>query len=582
MAVSPNKIRSTTIATRLLILVLATTLPLLGFAGYLIYSHDAQNRESNELAALDVAHSVASATAEFMHGSKALTQQLVRRTSMRPDGGLACDAALGDFNDILPAFVNVVAIGGDGIVACTARPSAGEAFRRYHDDPWFKTAMGEPDHALSAPFVAQTNGRWISVYTAGIDGPGGRRAGVMALGIDLAAFSPVMRVSTSRGAVAGLIDERGTIVGRSVDPEKWIGQAFPVSVERVLSTGSSQSFRARGADGVERLHAFVQVPGERWIAFAALLPTPRGAEDTRTLRALCLAAILITAAAGAAALLLGRRIARSVRSMAVVARAAADGDRTMRAAVGGPREVREVALEFNHMIDVRDRSELELRELAQRFRGLSQRMIEVEATERRHINRELHDRVGQNLAVLNIGLHVMDESLGADSPDALKKRVRDAQALLQTTIVQVRDVMSDLRPAALDDYGLFAALRTYVEAFAARTGLPVTLKGEDISPRLPLATETAFFRIAQEALVNAAKHAAPAGIEVVLASTSEAVTLSVCDDGTGFEAARSRERPSWGLNTMSERADSVGASLRIDSRMKGGTRVVVELKRQSA
>jgi two-component system sensor histidine kinase UhpB len=99
---------------------------------------------------------------------------------------------------------------------------------------------------------------------------------------------------------------------------------------------------------------------------------------------------------------------------------------------------------------------------------------------------------------------------------------------------------------------------------------------------MPLATETAFFRIAQEALVNAAKHAAAAVIEVVLVSAPEAVTLSVSDDGAGFEAARSPERPSWGLNTMRERADSVGASLRIDSHIGGGTRVVVELKRESA
>ena len=149
---------------------------------------------------------------------------------------------------------------------------------------------------------------------------------------------------------------------------------------------------------------------------------------------------------------------------------------------------------------------------------------------------------------------------------------------------QVRDVMADLRPPALDDYGLLAALRTHADALSGRLGVPVVVTGQEPEPRLSPATETALFRIAQEALNNVSKHARASNVEIHLTAVNGRAELSVTDDGVGFDAppSSSPQRATWGLKTMRERAEAVGATLRIEPAPAGGTRVLVAVDRGAA
>jgi len=219
----------------------------------------------------------------------------------------------------------------------------------------------------------------------------------------------------------------------------------------------------------------------------------------------------------------------------------------------------------------------------ERLRAVSQRLMDVEEVQRRSINRELHDRIGQNLSALQLNLATLRVELEGGTTRAAGERLHDAQYLLEATSNQVRDVMADLRPAALDDFGLLAALRDHAAGVSARLGIAITVQGEDLEPRLPLATEMALFRIVQEALNNVALHARARKVEIVLAATPRAVRLSVADDGAGFDAANPPRRAAhYGIATMRERAEAVGARLRIVSRPGKGCRVEVELKRRVA
>lgn len=229
----------------------------------------------------------------------------------------------------------------------------------------------------------------------------------------------------------------------------------------------------------------------------------------------------------------------------------------------------------------KSRGEAELHKLVSRLRELSRRLLDVEEDERRRINREIHDRIGQNLSALHLALNTTRARLSADSLPAIRDQLDDASRLLGVTIAQVRDVMADLRPVALDDYGLFAALKSYAEPFSERVGVPVDVSGKDIVPRLPPAVETALFRIAQEALHNVAKHAHASEVSVMLDAHADRVLLAVSDDGIGFEPEGSgTPRASWGVTTMRERAEAIGAALRIDSAPGKGTRVSVEVARR--
>ncbi len=229
-------------------------------------------------------------------------------------------------------------------------------------------------------------------------------------------------------------------------------------------------------------------------------------------------------------------------------------------------------------VDITERKQAE-----ERLRELSRRLLEVEEIERRNINRELHDRIGQNLSALNLSLEIIRGQLLGNSLPAVRTRLDDAQVLLEATMKQVRNVMADLRPIALDDYGLIAALRTYAEPFSTRHGVPVTVSGKEPAPRLPSAAETALFRIAQEALTNVAKHARARSIEVRLVTDNGRVELTISDDGIGFDPGPAGpECASWGLRTMRERAAAVGARLRVESAPQCGTHVVVEVERETA
>ncbi|HEU0201308.1 MAG TPA: PAS domain S-box protein [Burkholderiaceae bacterium] len=233
-------------------------------------------------------------------------------------------------------------------------------------------------------------------------------------------------------------------------------------------------------------------------------------------------------------------------------------------------------------IDITERKVAEeaLRASAEELRDLSRRLMETEESERRAINRELHDRVGPNLSALSLALSVIQAQLGDDAQRAVGSRLQDAQQVLEETVRHVRDVMAELRPPALDEYGLAAALRTFAVPFAARFGVAVEVIDDGPEERLPLATETALFRIAQEALNNAAKHARAAAIEARLSASREFVELSVNDEGAGFTLpAAAPARATWGLTTMRERAAGINAELRIESAPGRGARVTVRVPR---
>ena len=148
--------------------------------------------------------------------------------------------------------------------------------------------------------------------------------------------------------------------------------------------------------------------------------------------------------------------------------------------------------------------------------------------------------------------------------------------LVEGTVETIRGVMTGLRPPALEEFGLEPALRTHASDVSQRTGLCVELHVEGEVPRLAAAVELALFRIAQEALTNAAKHSGSAAVRIRLAAHGARLRLSVEDDGKGFgerHPARAGRAGGWGLQEMRERAEAHGGSLRIDASPRGTSTV---------
>jgi signal transduction histidine kinase len=207
------------------------------------------------------------------------------------------------------------------------------------------------------------------------------------------------------------------------------------------------------------------------------------------------------------------------------------------------------------------------------------RLGTVEEDERRLLHRELHDRVGGNLSALRLELYVIDQLLERGDQAAAAEHLDSAGGVVKETIEMARDLMAELRPPALDEHGLLAALRTFARAQAERLGLPVEVHGTDLSRRPSPFVETALFRIVQEAVSNAAKHARATRIDVSVTEQENAVSLSVVDDGQGFDSsAAARTLPHWGLSNMRERAQAIGATLLVDTAVGKGTSITVQLE----
>jgi len=229
--------------------------------------------------------------------------------------------------------------------------------------------------------------------------------------------------------------------------------------------------------------------------------------------------------------------------------------------------------------DLRE-SEEGLRASAEQLQALSRRLVDVQESERRQFSRELHDRVGQNLTALSISVDILKTQLPGNGSEAFRSRLDDAAALLESTAGAIENVMSDLRPPMLDDYGLLPALQWYANEFSIRTGIKVKVDGDERIERLTQASEIALFRIMQEALNNVAKHAHARRVRITLEHAASEFIMSVSDDGVGFDAAPvsvSSRRPGLGMVTMRERTQAVGGRFEIGAASGRGTRVVVRI-----
>jgi signal transduction histidine kinase len=232
-------------------------------------------------------------------------------------------------------------------------------------------------------------------------------------------------------------------------------------------------------------------------------------------------------------------------------------------------------------IAARKRAEAEARIHAEQLEAISQRVVEIQETERRNLAAELHDRLGQDLAAINLNLHLVKDQLSAGSRTKVGQRLDDSIALVERTTEVVRDVAGALRPLALDDYGLAVTLRSYGEQFAARTGIGLTFAAQEPVPRLQQDAEMALFRIGQEALTNVLKHAKAAMVRMTLVVDAQSVSLTIADDGCGFDAQSAMDHRTRGLGLliMQERLRAVDGSLRIESKPGAGTSVVATVGR---
>jgi signal transduction histidine kinase len=217
----------------------------------------------------------------------------------------------------------------------------------------------------------------------------------------------------------------------------------------------------------------------------------------------------------------------------------------------------------------------EVKKAQDQLRRLSASIMASQEKERAAIARELHDELGQVLTALRMDSVWMAKRLDDRDPPAAR-RARDMCRLIDKNIEDVRGMAIRLRPGVLDDLGLVAALEWFTTDIERRSEILCAFDHQDIPP-IGEAVATAAYRIAQEALTNAVRHAGATKVAVTLEAARQRLQLTVKDDGRGFDLGAVSESEGIGLAGMRERANLVGGRLRVRSALGQGTEVRLEV-----
>jgi signal transduction histidine kinase len=223
----------------------------------------------------------------------------------------------------------------------------------------------------------------------------------------------------------------------------------------------------------------------------------------------------------------------------------------------------------------RQRAERAARESARDIRDLAGRLMTAEEDERRRIARELHDGVNQDLAALSIALSALQDGLPADTPVDRRESFVRLQGRAVELAEAIRQLSHELHPGILQYAGLGAALRSYCREFEREHGLGVECRATDDLGTIPPDVALCLYRVAQEALRNAGRHAKAKRVWVSVERTGTGLALIIRDDGRGFDLSEARSQGGLGLMSLDERVRLAGGRLTIDTEPQRGTKIRV-------
>ncbi|MEC2055466.1 sensor histidine kinase [Peribacillus psychrosaccharolyticus] len=214
---------------------------------------------------------------------------------------------------------------------------------------------------------------------------------------------------------------------------------------------------------------------------------------------------------------------------------------------------------------------------ARRKQDFGLKIIEAQEEERKKLSREIHDGPAQMLANVMMRSDLIDRIYRERSGEEALAEIRNLKVMVRNALYEVRRIIYDLRPMALDDLGLIPTLRKYLQTTEDyNTGVRLSFINIGEDKRLPSDMEVAFFRLVQESIQNALKHAKPQNIQVKLSIAAELVMVMIKDDGIGFDSSIQKEG-SFGLMGMRERVELLEGELTIDSHPGVGTLVCIQV-----
>jgi signal transduction histidine kinase len=563
MRLLPESIRG-----RVVMLAVAIGLPLIGVLVWGFAEEvNRQQVEARDLA-LRISRTIARDIEESNARAHILLEKIARRQRLKSPSAEDCEAMFA-IVDVFSQYPDLVLFDADARVVCSAQVAAA-------DVPYTTAAETVIVRAVQAnaigddkPLMIYALDRWIYVVFQPVI-RNGTRTGVLAL----MQYVDLSTDAYPAGTVITIADKDRRIVARSAEAEKYIGKVGTNLNPTPWELDESRR-EAPGIDGVLRQYGMKRVRAVPWRVSVGL-PSSAVMAGVRSflIRGAIVGAIILTLVT-IFAVRLTRTIEQPLAILArTVKRAAAPGT-SEQVLIEGPREVQVVAEAFNETIRTRAEAEAALVQSTLRLEALSEKLLEVQEEERSRIAREIHDELGQLLTALNmdIGGLLASATLSVEHR-AMAKRIRQA---LGETLSSVQRISAELRPAALDDFGLVAAIELELDKFEQRTGIECDLSVPATFASLGSDVDAAIFRIVQEAMTNVARHSHATRVEVRLRLREDELLVEIRDDGRGISDSAMQDRGSIGLIGMRERARRIGARLDIEGIAGHGTIVSLRL-----
>jgi signal transduction histidine kinase len=567
---------------RLQLLVLLAVIPILGMTLYAAIEDRQRQIAHLQTEASQIAEIVSAEEYQLVRGVRQLLVALAQLPQVRDNDGEACGAFLAELIGHYRRYANLALADSDGNVFCSAVPVSAPV--NLADQISFQRALHTPGFSIGDYQVDRiTNEPTISFAYPALDENGQKRAVVYAA-LDLDWFNQLqleLRKQLSLDSVLINVDGSGVVLVHEPDPEKWVGRSMldhPL-IQAVLDRGQGV-VEADGLDGTPGIYAFAPVSSEMYAGdIYVIIGASRDftfGETNRTLRRNLVGLGLVTVLALVAAWLLGDvLILRPVNALLRTATQLSEGDLGARADVpSGRGELVQLAQALDRMAEALEQREIERRRAERTLRQYAERLVEIQERERRHIARELHDEVGQSLTAVKMNLQAAQRL--TDEPTLVSYQ-QDCIDTVERTLHQVRSLSLDLRPSVLDDLGLEPALRWLVARQVRQTGLSIQLDADLREGRLPPDLEIACFRVVQEALTNAVRHAEAEHVWVDMRRREDVLLLVVRNDGVEFDVKEALERAahgeSLGLLGMKERVSLAGGQIEIVSAPGRGSEI---------
>jgi signal transduction histidine kinase len=387
-----------------------------------------------------------------------------------------------------------------------------------------------------------------------------------------------------------LIEQFSKLAGRGAalyvgnrDGSLWTDLVHPVSYRLPVSQFSNdKTFEYVQENNAKLIGAVRYIPDTPWIV---VLEFPHQAflqASTQFFNWLMIVGLILIGGGIIAAWLMSRNLTRPLNTLTAAAAAIAGGDYASTVDVSGGGEVGKLGESFNAMSvklkaaqDIMKQQILEAKQMNEQLRHLSAHMEKVREEERLHIAREMHDELGQLLTGFKMEVYLLKRKLSNNENPVIKEKIRSLENTAGEAIQFVRRLSSELRLGPLEDLGLIAALEWYCGEFTKRFNIPVAFSSSVANIQTSALIKTGLFRIYQESLTNIARHANATRVEVNFDIINDKISLTIRDNGKGFNASSPEKRKTLGLLGMNERAIVIGGSLKIRSAKGKGT--VVEI-----